>query len=339
MKTIAQARCKAADGGTARRPAAIRKDLMKRQAVPAAWFEKSDRYGIWITARILLPFFAALAAAPVAWTLVSPLAVLPLAVLIGVYGYKISFIMHDCAHDTLFRSRRLNDVAGGLCGWIVVSHYPSFKRIHALHHRHNGTLRDPQYGEANDFQGASSGRMVWHLTNALLGQRLLGYFAGYLGSGRSNAGQGSQQKADEAAEPRPASKLPWLIATAGSQLGVLVLVTGFGSVPALALLYPLSGATVSLCLARLRTFAEHVLPPAGEFNDFTRSHRPNWLDAFFLYDAHFNYHLEHHLFPHMPSCHLPKLFDANQDQIHGELTLGRSMFATITRRVAAGQAG
>ena len=310
-----------------RRPAEIRKDLLKSRAIPSEWFEKSDLYGWRISLGILLPFFASLGAAPFLWLYVSPLAVLPLALIIGIYGYKISFIMHDCSHDTLFRSPGLNRALGDFCGWVVVANYPLFKSSHALHHRHNGTDGDPQFGEAGGFQGASSGAIIWHLTNALVGQRLFGYLLGYLTKNR----MGSQGTPDSA----PRITVSWLLATACCQLCILVLVTGLGRVPILACLYPAAAATISLCLARLRTFAEHVLPPEGDFKDFTRSHLPNWLDAFFLYDAHFNYHLEHHLFPHMPSRHLPAFFEMNRDFVHARQTLNPSMFGTIGNRIRA----
>lgn len=304
-----------------RKPSEIRKALLSAGALAESWFEASDAYGWWITLRILAPFFVLIGSAPYLWDAVSPWTCLPIAFLLGVYGYKISFIMHDCSHDSLFRSRSQNRRVGVFCGWLVAAEYLEYKRVHRNHHRFNGTEGDPQIDEVAGFHGASKGRIIWHLTSALVGQRVLGYLAGY--QTRSSWGQNSRPKLDPA----------WLAATAATQLAVAALASGFGQVIWLIALYPASAATFALFFARLRTFAEHIEPDSLEITDFTRTHRPTWLDAFLLYDAHFNYHLEHHLFPHMPSRHLPKLHAAHAETMHSELTLANSFFETALGRI------
>lgn len=271
--------------------------------------------------RILVPFFGLIAAAPFLWIAVAPWTCLPVALLLGVYGYKISFIMHDCSHGTLFRTRGLNNWIGVFCGWLVAAEYFEFKRVHLDHHRFNGTERDPDIGQYADFQGASRGRIIWHLTNALVGRRVLDYLASY------------QERSHPREGKRPRVKPDWLTAMALAQLIIAALASGFGQVPWLVFLYPVSAATFALFFARLRTFAEHNEPDNLSVTDFTRTHPASWLDAFLLYDAHFNYHLEHHLFPHIPSCHLSKLYMAHAEAIHNEVTVGSSMFRTILVRI------
>ncbi len=298
----------------------LRRRLLADGLLPREWMGKSDLYGWLIAARVLLPFFGIIIAMPIAASF-SPLYCFPLALLWGVYSYKISFIMHDCGHDTLFRTRRLNGLVGLLCGWLVVADFQQFKRLHGHHHRYNGTDRDPQWGETGGLERASRARILRHLVNALVGQRLGDYFGGYLSG---------------AAASPSATRSGLISALAGiavAQASIAVVVTGFGQFPWLVLAYPISAATISLFLARLRTFAEHIEPDGRPLRDFARTHRPRWFDAFLLYDAHFNYHLEHHIFPQVPSRHLPRFHSEYAHLLHSELTLSSSMLGTIWGRL------
>jgi omega-6 fatty acid desaturase (delta-12 desaturase) len=43
-------------------------------------------------------------------------------------------VQHDCGHGSFFRSRRLNDITGILCGVITFTPYASWRRQHNCHH-------------------------------------------------------------------------------------------------------------------------------------------------------------------------------------------------------------
>src|SRR5688572_22547489 len=94
-----------------------------------------------------------------------------------------------------------------------------------------------------------------------------------------------------------------------------LLVTGFGEVLWTVAIYPISAATLALFLARFRLLAEHIKYENFVGEDYARSHKWSLIDATILYDAHFNYHLEHHIFPHMPSCSLAKVHQLYRDEI------------------------
>lgn len=321
----------ALQASTWRKPAEIRKALLSQGPLAPQWLQKSDRYGWWITLRILVPFFGLIAAAPWLWMMVSPWTVLPVALLLGVYGYKISFIMHDCSHDTLFVAREMNDKVGDFCGWIVGSEYRKFKRVHILHHRHNGAHEDPQYEDYCGLKEVTKRGLVWHLTNALMFWRVPGYLKTYLGHGGEPGDHGYVPPvAGEGFSWRWAAKVVVM------QVACVVLVTGFGQVPGLILLYPITAMTLSLFFARLRTVAEHIEPPEGEYEDFVRTHKPTLVDSFFLYDSHFNYHMEHHLFPQMPAKNLPEFHAQYKEVIHTDkMTLCPSMIKTLIARIGA----
>ena len=69
---------------------------------------------------------------------ISPwLVVLPLSLII-LFTVRIFGLMHECGHGSLFRSRRLNRIAGFLFG--VLSGMPQYvwAQHHNYHHAHNG---------------------------------------------------------------------------------------------------------------------------------------------------------------------------------------------------------
>lgn len=47
---------------------------------------------------------------------------------------RIFIIQHDCGHGAFFRSRRINDAVGTLCGVMTLTPYANWRRQHAGHH-------------------------------------------------------------------------------------------------------------------------------------------------------------------------------------------------------------
>jgi len=58
-------------------------------------------------------------------------------------------------------------------------------------------------------------------------------------------------------------------------------------------------------MTAIRGFTQHGITDAADPYIASRTILPNPVVGFFL--LHENYHLEHHLFPEIPSYHLPKL--------------------------------
>jgi omega-6 fatty acid desaturase (delta-12 desaturase) len=80
----------------------------------------------------------ALAWLPVPRPLALPLALLPVLTLLVLFSARTFSLMHDCGHDSLFRHRWLNRVAGFLLGVINALPQHPWSRGHAFHHKHNG---------------------------------------------------------------------------------------------------------------------------------------------------------------------------------------------------------
>ena len=58
-------------------------------------------------------------------------------------------LLHETAHRTPFRTRRLNDAVGRLCGFVVLIEFDWFRAFHLAHHRYtNDPDRDPELATA-----------------------------------------------------------------------------------------------------------------------------------------------------------------------------------------------
>jgi len=267
--------------------------------------------------RNVLPFFLFLGAAPLLhrW---SPAASWILAPAIGLFAYRITIVMHDCIHRSLFGKAQLDERVGRILGCITGISFDRFTREHLLHHRLYGRPGDPQGFHYLGLKDATRAEFAWHLLRPLLGGNL------------------RYALAESFLRPRnlaQALRTGEIFALAAVQLGVLAVVTGGGSYPWLAPLPFLSAATFGLFFSQLRGIAEHAAGSGDAQAGNVRSHAPHRLDRWFLYDLNFNYHKEHHLYPHYSSRDLAAL--------HGELTENAaataSMFRTL-RSLAADRA-
>ncbi|MCP9825567.1 fatty acid desaturase [Synechococcus sp. EJ6-Ellesmere] len=91
----------------------------------------------WQVTNTLVPYFLlwwlSLKAAAISLWLLPPLLVLLSFFSVGCFS-----LMHDCGHDVLFRSRRLNRACGFLFGLINAMPQLAWSRDHAFHHKTNG---------------------------------------------------------------------------------------------------------------------------------------------------------------------------------------------------------
>src|SRR5437763_889699 len=91
---------------------------------------------------LAIAFWAAYRALP--WSL--PLAIL-LAIPTGGLLVRTFILMHDCAHGSLFASRRANDIVGAITGVLTLTPFAQWRRDHALHHASSGDLDRRGHGD------------------------------------------------------------------------------------------------------------------------------------------------------------------------------------------------
>ena len=133
--------------------------------------QPADWYGACAVLRNVLPLFALLALAP-ALAARSIAAAWLLSPLVGLLLYKVTIVMHDCVHRTLFRSSRVNDWIGRSLGAVTGIDVRRFRAQHWQHHRTYGRAEDPQGFHYLGVQRLSRSQFAWHLFKPLVGANL-----------------------------------------------------------------------------------------------------------------------------------------------------------------------
>ena len=272
--------------------------------------QPSDRYALFAVVRNVLPLFALLALAPVLAARTIAAAWL-LAPLVGLFLYKITIVLHDCVHRTLFRSPRVNDWSGLLLGAVTGIDVRRFRARHSQHHRTYGHAEDPQGFHYLGVERLSRAQFAWHLVKPLFGANLRYVLR------ESLLHPGNFWRALRRGDA---------LVFASVQLLMFLLVTGGGRYLSLALMPFVSAATFGLFLSQLRGLAEHGSYSAADQTGLVRSHSAGMLERVLLYDLHFNYHSAHHRWPQCPSCHLPLV---HERYLAAEVPLQPSMLATV----------
>ncbi|WP_396625776.1 fatty acid desaturase family protein [Luteitalea sp.] len=310
--------------------------------VPRAWYEPSDAFGWRGTAVLFGVLLAGVAALPwlvARWGVAGIVPVLPV---IGAYVYKLTILMHECCHRTLFRRKRLNDAVGLVASGFLVTSYDAFCRLHWQHHRHCGTDEDGEESDYITLQDASPAQLVAHLLKPLLGVQAarigMAALRGIAGRTAPASGTATGQASADRHAPivSPAAQVAAIV---GVQAVIALLATGLGRYPWLALAYPATAATFGLFFSRVRAFCEHVHVHRHEGECSVRSHLPNPIDRLFFYTLNMNLHVEHHLFPQVPACHLPQVREhlASVGYLEPAMT-SRSILGTIAGVLADARA-
>lgn len=283
-------------------------------------------YGPFATVCLLGAFWLIVAVTPwlvMSWSL---WALALLAPLLGISAYKLTILMHDCSHMTLFRRQTANALVGQVCAGILGADFKQFTRIHWLHHRYLSEATDPQRPDYVNLREASPWQIVWHLMRPLVGYNLFFKVIQYATGEMIRSDKGRPESADRVMRPM---LLPIVLA----QGLIVAVITGFGEMWGLAVFYPVCAGTIGLFLSQTRGFAEHVAPAGAASDRFIRSHRPNWLDNAVFFTLNFNYHLEHHLYPSMPSWQLPRFHQMVVEDSYDQETLSPSVWQTISKRI------
>jgi fatty acid desaturase len=254
----------------------------------AKWLEPSNVYGTASVAKNLVPLLAFYAAIPYVAdrSLVLGWCFSPI---VGLVLYRLTMVMHDCGHATLFTTRPANEWVGKALGFITGVDFGRFKQLHWEHHKGYGAPGDPQGFHYLGISRMTRSALTWHVVKPLLGANLRYVF-------RESILHPSNLKV--------AASNGELVALALVQIAVALLITGAGRHASLVVLPFVAAATFGLFLSQLRGIAEHGVGEPDRGETFVRSHAPELLGALLLYDVHFNFHEEHHRYPGVPSHQL-----------------------------------
>jgi len=194
-------------------------------------------------------------------------------------------LSHEGHHHLLFRRPALNHAANVLL-CVPLLHAPTAYRVlHELHHRHLGGPGDPD--EYRNY--TSDPRVRWGLQWIRLTIGTLVYMPLIpIVAWRRASRDDRRTIACEYA----AMTVVWIVTFSAAPIGILLRV------------WLLPGVLVGY-ISAVRALAQHALTDAHDPLLASRSVRSNPVVSFCLLNE--NYHLEHHLFPEIPSYNLPPL--------------------------------
>lgn len=270
-----------------------------------------------------LSFFAALYALGAAIALRGEgIFVLLSILLMGVALNSLPIFVHEGLHGLLARNERINHVLTFLAGLPILVSATAYQATHNNHHYELGRALD--YGTYRQHMNAP--RLVWlaYFAQLVMGSVMYMIFIPILGFRAASRRSRTMIVAEYA-----------MILTAA---GVVIAV-----VPARHLLlfwlYPMLVLNV---LTNVRGLASHALGDVENIYLSSRTVACSPLTSrLFLRE---NYHLEHHLFPTMPSYHLPRahqlIWDRLPEALYSASYLDflRTFFRAAFRYVLKGEA-
>lgn len=194
-------------------------------------------------------------------------------------------LMHDGMHRTLFSTARRNWAGSVLLGSTFLMSFTAYRVLHTRHHKFLGDPRDP-----DDYHNyIKHPALVWalHFVRLTIGSLLYVMAIPILAI-----------KFGTEEERRR------ILVEYGILLTIYSVVLRFvpGTILFVAWVIPL---LIVGSMVAIRGFTQHGITDATDPYIASRTILPHPLVGFLL--LHENYHLEHHLFPEVPSYHLPEL--------------------------------
>ena len=221
-------------------------------------------------------------------------------------------IWHECGHRTAFRSRKLNDFFYHIGSFMNSFEAVRFKWSHSLHHNYTASI-DP-----HDFE--VDGSIFWKP------KKLLNFFIIFIpGIGLLNLNKSIQKEIFQHAlgiktkvmkECIPDHKKQSCIFVSRVYVFLWISITIFSMVinsalPIFLFLIPKFFATLNIIWG----LTQHIglQDKVKDHRLSTRSIRLNPILSFIYWNM--EYHIEHHMFPSVPSYNLPKLHEAIKHQL------------------------
>lgn len=217
----------------------------------------------------------------------NPLTVLAAVLLIAGRQLAFAIVMHDCAHNALFRTKGLNTLAGNWIGGAAVDvPLALYRDYHLNHHRHAGTEKDPDQVLVK----------AYPVTRDSLRRKFV----------RDLTGQtGFKELVAAWRKPDWRAKVPHLVFHA-----VLLTALTLAGAPWAWALWWAARIFVYPALMRLRNIGEHgAATDRYDIEPRLNTHTTvaRWFERLLVAPNNVNYHLEHHMFAAVPPYNLPRL--------------------------------
>jgi fatty acid desaturase len=212
--------------------------------------------------------------------------------------------VHEASHFSLFDRSGFNDIwtdvffAGPIGITVAV-----YRLRHSSHHADLGTAKDL---DGYPYRIAIRGRRA---LMEVIGRSLSGLMGLWLA--RTKYIRSTPERPAEDVSPRWIGPLMTIVFN--SMLLGLCIFTGRWYLYFALWVYPIVAVAVALNI--VRSVAEHQPEDFPRFRDgletamrpIARTTVPNWFEKWLLYQANFNFHVEHHIFPAIPRHNLGRL--------------------------------
>jgi fatty acid desaturase len=209
---------------------------------------------------------------------------------IGILGTALALnafvlLMHDGMHSTLFLDHHWNRLGSVLLGSTFLMSFSAYRVMHTRHHTFLGDARDP-----DDYRNYVRRQpFLWYLHFVRLAVGPLLYLVLIPVMALKHCSDRERREILQ--------EYLLLFALYGLLLRLV-------PAPLLLVAWLIPLVIVGVFTA-IRGFTQHGITDASDPYLASRTILPNRIVGFFL--LHENYHLEHHLFPEVPSYHLPQL--------------------------------
>ena len=227
----------------------------------------------------------------------------PITILLGLFvlGARqlgLGVIVHEAGHRTLFKSPRLNELAGTwLSGYWVFSNKETYMKVHLKHHKEAGTEEDPDLNNYRHYpinHTSLKRKVTRDLTGQVGWRRLKSIYRGLTRLSTMDA-----------------QNRTYLVRSVGVNLLMLAIMLAF-NVAWLFAVWVLAFTTTHMLVVRIRQIAEHAGVPDNFDLDPRKNTRTlyiNPLERFFIAPHCVNYHMEHHMLASVPIYRLRKLHE------------------------------
>ncbi len=245
-----------------------------------------------------------------------------LAIFISLQSYRLTVFVHDCSHYSFFKSRKENIFFGWLFSGFLFTNFDQFRFLHGQHHIYYCLDNDPQ---GDDYVGvpAQRARIFSHLLEPLYGKNIFVKLRAFFFPLKSNV-------VSKKSNSRLKNQIIFISCTAGVQAFLIAIVFLNQGTVLPYLFYLVFLPPIGLFMSRLRGYLEHgSISLKNSSARVIRTHKSFFIESYFLSPLNFNYHYEHHLWPNVPSVHLPILHETYTSQMLNEVEYSRNYFESL----------
>ena len=228
-------------------------------------------------------------------------------IVIGSRQLGLAILMHEAAHNALFKSRRLNDLVGEwFCGRPILAELAAYRHYHLTHHRFTQTDKDPDLVLSSKFP-TTRASLKRKFARDLTGRTGIKQLAGQIALSLQLAGDEDARKA-AASDFAQSFKSQYLWRALPVFLGVMAVMSLAGDWWWGLAFWLLPYLTWFQFVLRVRNIAEHGATEESE-NPLqnVRTTLAGPLARLLVAPYWVNYHLEHHMVMHVPCWRLRKM--------------------------------